>query len=86
MRFISRTSSRTFGSTSAAERLDEVRAPALIVVGDLDTPQTLEAADFLAEGIEGARLEVVRGAAHLPNMERPEEFNRLTLNFLQDHQ
>jgi pimeloyl-ACP methyl ester carboxylesterase len=66
----------------AAGRLKEVRVPTLIVVGDLDTPQTLEAADALARGIRGARLEVIEGAAHLPNMERPEEFNRLVLDFL----
>lgn len=67
---------------AAAGRLGEVRAPTLVVVGDLDTPQTLEAAGALASGIPGARLEVVRGAAHLPSMERPEEFNRLALDFL----
>lgn len=67
---------------NAAGRLGEVSAPVLVVVGDLDTPRTLEAASVLAEGIRGARLEVIRGAAHLPNMERPEEFNRLVLEFL----
>ncbi|HEX8285179.1 MAG TPA: alpha/beta fold hydrolase [Pyrinomonadaceae bacterium] len=66
----------------AAERLGEVRVPVLVVVGDIDTPRTLEAANFLAAGIAGARLEVIKGAAHLPNMERPEEFNRLVLEFL----
>jgi pimeloyl-ACP methyl ester carboxylesterase len=69
---------------NAAGRLDEVRAPTLVVVGDLDTPRTLEAAGALARGVRGARLEVVRGAAHLPNMERPGEFNRLLLDFLSD--
>lgn len=67
---------------SAAGRLGEVRVPTLIVVGDLDTPQTLEAAGALAKGVRGARLEVLEGTAHLPNMERPEEFNRLVLDFL----
>jgi len=70
---------------SAAGRLEEVRVPALVLVGDLDTPQTLEAADALARGIPGARLEVIKGTAHLPNMERPEEFNRLVLEFLSSH-
>ncbi|HEX8189835.1 MAG TPA: alpha/beta hydrolase, partial [Pyrinomonadaceae bacterium] len=55
----------------AAGSLGEVRAPTLVVAGDLDTPRTLEAADALARGIPGARLEVIEGAAHLPNMERP---------------
>ncbi|MBV9926457.1 MAG: alpha/beta hydrolase [Acidobacteria bacterium] len=66
----------------AAGRLGEVRVPALVVVGDLDTPRTLEAAGVLADGIDGARLEIIKGTAHLPNMERPEEFNRLVLEFL----
>ena len=68
----------------AAGRLGRVRVPTLVVVGDLDTPQTLEAADALALGIPGARLEVVEGTAHLPNMERPGEFNRVVLEFLDD--
>ncbi len=42
-----------------------------------------EVADQLAEGISGARKEVIAGTAHAPNMERPEEFNRLVLGFLQ---
>ncbi|HEX8501771.1 MAG TPA: alpha/beta fold hydrolase [Pyrinomonadaceae bacterium] len=67
---------------SAAGRLGEVGAPVLVVAGDLDTPQTLEAAGALATGIHGARLEVIKGTAHLPNMERPEEFNQLVLGFL----
>jgi pimeloyl-ACP methyl ester carboxylesterase len=67
---------------SAAGRLEEVRVPVLVVAGDLDTPQTLEATHALAGGITGARLGVIEGTAHLPNMERPEEFNRLVLEFL----
>jgi pimeloyl-ACP methyl ester carboxylesterase len=27
----------------------------------------------------------MHGAAHLPNMERPEEFNRIVLDFLKDY-
>ena len=72
------------GGGGAAGRLGEVRVPTLVVVGALDTPRTLEAADALAEGIHGARLEVIKGTAHLPSMERPEEFNRLVLGFLND--
>ncbi len=69
---------------SAYERLSEVGVPTLVLVGDLDTPQALEAAGALARGIDGARLEVIEGTAHLPNMERPEEFNRIVLGFLND--
>jgi pimeloyl-ACP methyl ester carboxylesterase len=68
----------------AASRLGEVLAPALVIAGDLDTQRTLAAADFIAGGIRGAQQVVLSGTAHLPNMEKPEEFNRLVLNFIGD--
>ena len=85
MNLVALTSSvgeETASAVGAAGRLGKIEVPVLVVVGDLDTSQTLEAADALAGGIPGARLEVIKGTAHLPNMERPEEFNRLVLDFL----
>ena len=67
---------------SASARLGEVSCPTLVVVGDLDQPSILAAADQLANGISGARKEVISGTAHVPSMEKPEEFNRLVLGFL----
>ena len=32
--------------------------------------------------VKGARKAVIRDAAHLPNLEHPDEFNRLVLDFL----
>ena len=66
----------------AVNRLTEVKAPTLIVVGDLDTPETLESADTLERGIAGAKKRVIPGTAHHPHMEKPEEFNRLVMEFL----
>lgn len=66
----------------AIKRLGEIRAPTLIVTGDLDTPKTLAAARVLVQEIEGAQAVVIKGTAHLPSMERPEEFNRHVLSFL----
>ncbi len=68
----------------AVDRLSEVRAPALILVGDADQRRTLAAADLLADGLPNARRVVMTGAAHLPNMERPEEFNRMVLDYLEE--
>ena len=67
---------------AAAGRLAELHTPTLVVVGDLDTPKTLAAAGYLVTHIAGARKVEMTGVAHLPNMERPEEFNRLVLSFL----
>jgi pimeloyl-ACP methyl ester carboxylesterase len=65
-----------------ADRLGEVEAPTLIVVGEEDVPDMHAIAEQVASGIAGARKEEIRGAAHLPSLERPEEFDRLVLAFL----
>jgi pimeloyl-ACP methyl ester carboxylesterase len=66
----------------ASGRLREVSTPTLIIVGDQDVPDVLAIADRLAAGIVGARKAVMRGAAHLPNMEQPAAFNRIVGEFL----
>jgi 3-oxoadipate enol-lactonase len=66
----------------AAERLAEITAPTLIVYGDRDVIDVREAAAPLAAAIPGARLEVIPDTAHLPQMERPERFNQIVLEFL----
>lgn len=68
----------------AVDRLDEIGVPTLVIVGDLDTPKTLAAADLLAQQIKGAQKVIIKGTAHLPNMEQPEEFNRHVLAFLKE--
>ena len=67
----------------AVQRLGEIQVPVLIVVGGLDAPEILRAADVMAAAIPGARKVILPGCAHLPNMERPEEFNRVVLEFLE---
>jgi pimeloyl-ACP methyl ester carboxylesterase len=66
----------------AIDRLSEITAPALIIVGDKDLAPVLETADLLASGIKHARKAVIHDAAHFPNLEHPEEFNRIVLDFL----
>ncbi len=65
-----------------AERLADVRAPTLLVVGELDQPDFAEIGRHMAAAIPDARLEVMAGVAHLPPMEAPAEFSRLVLGFL----
>lgn len=66
----------------AIDRLGEIRAPTLVVVGDGDVPHILTTADRLAAGIPGARRVSMSGVAHMLTMEQPEEFNRFVLDFL----
>jgi 3-oxoadipate enol-lactonase len=66
----------------AAERLAEISTPTLIVYGDKDVMDVREAAGPLAAAIPGARLAIIPNAAHLPQMEQPELFNEIVLEFL----
>ena len=64
------------------ERLAEISVPTLVLVGELDRPEMLEIAEKLEAGIPDARRETIAGAAHVTNMEQPEAFDRLVLEFL----
>jgi len=61
-----------------------VRCPTLIAVGEDDARDFHEIGARLAREIPGARLVTIPGAGHLPNLETPEAFDRLLLEFLQD--
>ena len=65
----------------AAGRLGELKAPLLVAIGTLDDPGTQESMRHLAAAVRGARLEVFEGAAHMINLEQPERFNALLLEF-----
>ncbi|MGH2485564.1 MAG: alpha/beta fold hydrolase [Ktedonobacterales bacterium] len=66
----------------AAGRLAELHAPTLIIEGELDERITLMMGEAMAAGIAGARLVLMTGVAHVPNMEKPDEFNRVVEEFL----
>lgn len=69
----------------AAGRLAEINAPALVMIGDLDTSGAQRMAETMAAGIRGAQKRVFAGAAHLPSMEQPDAFNRALQDFLTQH-
>lgn len=66
----------------AIDRLSEIKVPALIIAGDLDAPPSLARAELLAKNIPHAKSVTINGTAHLPNMEKPEEFNKQVQWFL----
>jgi 3-oxoadipate enol-lactonase len=65
-----------------ATRLGNVKAPTLVLVGDLDVDDIHRVAKTLATDIPGAKRATIAGAAHLPNMEQPSAFDELVLEFL----
>jgi pimeloyl-ACP methyl ester carboxylesterase len=64
------------------ESLTQVGVPALVVVGSDDEFTPIGDAKHIADHIANARLVVIDGAAHLPNLERTAEFDAAVLSFL----
>jgi pimeloyl-ACP methyl ester carboxylesterase len=66
----------------AAERLHELACPVLVIFGANDDPYILAAADYMEKHIKSARKVVIEDAAHLPNMEHPQQFHKIVSVFL----
>ena len=66
----------------AVGRLHEIGAPVLVLIGDEDVPPVMDGAELLMKSVPHARKAVIHDAAHMPNLEHPDEFNRLVLDFL----
>jgi 3-oxoadipate enol-lactonase len=62
--------------------LPSIDAPTLIIVGDEDVPTPVKEAKAMHERIPGSNLEVITGAGHLANLERPAAFNHVLTEFL----
>ncbi|HZV50453.1 MAG TPA: alpha/beta hydrolase [Candidatus Dormibacteraeota bacterium] len=65
---------------SLLERLGEVGVPTLVVAGDRD-PAYVRSAELMARAIPGARLHVLEGVGHFPNLEAPVELAALLAGF-----
>jgi 3-oxoadipate enol-lactonase len=68
----------------AAERLEDVRVPTLVMVGEVDEPGGVVAERHLAASVDGARLVEFPGVAHMIQLEQPERFNAVVLEFLDE--
>jgi pimeloyl-ACP methyl ester carboxylesterase len=67
--------------SAVIDSLPDVRVPTLIIVGDRDTP-FIAPCEYMAKKIVGARLEVIRDAGHASNLDQPEAFNAVLIDFL----
>ena len=72
--------------TPAFDRLAGLSIPVLVIVGSHDTPYILAAANHMQEKIPSVRTVRIEDAAHLPNMDHPEEFQAIVKDFLESLQ
>jgi pimeloyl-ACP methyl ester carboxylesterase len=69
-------------SKPAFDRLQQLGIPVLIIVGAQDQPYSHASAAYMMKHIPSARMVAIEDAAHLPNMEHPEEFRTVVEEFL----
>jgi len=63
-------------------RLPEIKAPALVLVGSLDELTPPKYGAYLAGHIEGAKMVVIEGGTHHFFAEKPEQTNRAISHFI----
>jgi 3-oxoadipate enol-lactonase len=68
---------RAIRDADLTEGAKRIRVPALVVVGDQDASTPPALAREMVALIPGAKLEIVKGAGHLPCIERPDALRAL---------
>ncbi len=89
--FVSKAQAAAKGWTAAMQQivtttpptLRTPTCPTLIMWGQQDRASSVENGQKIAAEISGARFVVIEQAAHLPQIEQPDEFHRQVLSFLQ---
>ena len=66
----------------AFQRLSEIHVPTLFIVGDKDVPAQILEVDNIHKHVPGSKKVLIKGADHIPNMSKQEEFDRTVLDFL----
>jgi len=65
-----------------ADRAHQIKAPTLVIYGDLDAPALVKASERLTQMIPRATAAVIPECGHSPQWERPELFNEALLRHL----
>ena len=76
---------KTLEASVAQDRgapIENIRVPTLVVAGDEDTVYPPALAQETARRIPNARLVMIEGAGHLPNLEQPARFNDIVMDFI----
>lgn len=64
------------------DRIDEIDTPTLVISGAHDEGLIVDASHYLAERLSDVDPVIIDGAAHLPPLEQPDEFNTALRTFL----
>ena len=66
----------------AIQRLKSMTVPTIVIVGEQDVADMHSIADLIVKEVAGAKKVVIPGTGHIVSMEKPEEFNKAVMEFL----
>lgn len=66
----------------AITRIAEIISPVLLIAAGNDHPENLAAIDRLEAELKNSKKVVMKDTGHMLNMEKPQEFNRIVMDFL----
>ncbi|MGB5659738.1 MAG: alpha/beta fold hydrolase, partial [Thermoanaerobaculia bacterium] len=66
-------------------RLDKIRCPTLVMVGEQDALKSPSYSQIIADRIPGSEVVLIPGAGHAVILEKPSEVNAALLDFLAKH-
>jgi pimeloyl-ACP methyl ester carboxylesterase len=69
---------------ASTEQLAQIRVPVAIVQAEYDEFIKPEHAEYLARSIPNAQLELLPGVSHFAPLQRPDQFNRAMIGFLNE--
>jgi 3-oxoadipate enol-lactonase len=73
---------RAIRDMSQCDVLGQIKTPTIVIVGEEDPACPVASAKVLHERVEGSELAIIKGAAHLPNIQKRDNFNSVLLGFL----
>jgi 3-oxoadipate enol-lactonase len=65
--------------------LPKINVPTLVIVGRQDEFTPVAKAEEMKQKIQNCKLIIIENAGHMPNLEQPEEFNKIVLDFLESN-
>lgn len=77
-----RLAMRSLATFDSRPWLGKISAPTLVITGEKDTTISPKQQQLLARSIQGAQQVVIPNAGHAVNIDQPDAFNRLLLEFL----
>ncbi len=92
-RMISTTSPKGYAGCSRAimklnytDQLKSITTPSIIIPGELDPALPVSMSEIIAAHLPGSVMKTVPGAAHLCNIENPEDFNKILIDWIKSQE